>query len=185
MGEPQGPTRLRKLVLSPGTASDRPGSQARTVEQSPGARDESICCHRHDRLHDSAPCPPARVVTVTAHCPGAIGNGKAWRHWVLLRRVLGGAQSRGSDIDPLGPRQHPPPCDYVYLVVVASTRAVGALCATTTMTSRCTRPRRSSLTGASTRLPVITFPLMPATICRLMPPRNDAWIKPAGKDCRS
>jgi hypothetical protein len=23
------------------------------------------------------------VVTVTAHCPGATGNGEAWRHWLL------------------------------------------------------------------------------------------------------
>jgi len=30
-----------------------------------------------------------------------------------------------------------------------------------------------------------TFPLMPSTICRLTPPKNDAWIKSAGKDCGS
>jgi hypothetical protein len=57
------------------------------------------------------------VVTVTAHCPGATGNGKAWRHGGAVQRVLGGAQSLASNIEPLGPRQHPPPCDYVYFSV--------------------------------------------------------------------
>src|SRR5664280_1843500 len=184
MGEPQGPHRLRKLALSPGPLPIVPARRPEPMGKASAPEMANLL---------SSARPTARLVTmptcsggqVTAHCPGAIGNGKAWRHWVLLRRVLGGAQSLAGDIEPLGPRQHPPPCDYVYLGVVASTRAVGALCATTTMTSRCTRPRRSSLTGASTRLPVITFPLMPATICRLTPPRDDAWIKPAGKDCRS
>jgi hypothetical protein len=116
-GEPQGPDRLRKLALNPGPLRIRPGSQARAVEQSPGARDESICCHRHDRLHDSAPCTPAHVVTVTAHCPGAIGTGKGQEALAAVQRVLDGAQSIASDIEPLDPRPHPPPCVYVHLSV--------------------------------------------------------------------
>src|SRR5450759_3025906 len=41
----------------------------------------------------------------------------------------------------------------VAVVAVPAVDAGGALCATTTMTSRRTRPRRSSITCASTRLP--------------------------------
>jgi hypothetical protein len=135
MGEPQGPHRLRKLTLSPGTTPDRPGSQARTDEQSLGAQDGSIYCHRHDRLHDSAPCPPARVVTVTAHCPGAIGNGKAWRHGVLssgfsaARKVLPATSSLSARASIR------PPATTSTSASMASARAGGALCATTTMTS--------------------------------------------------
>ena len=178
MGEPQGPRRPRKLALSPGPLPIVPGRRPEPLSKAQAPEMGQSIVIGTTRLHDSAPCPPARAVTVTAHCPLPTGNGKAWTHWVLLRRVLGGAQSLGSDIEPLGPRQHPPPSTTSTSASMASTRAVGALCATTTMTSRCTRPRRSSLTCASTGLPVITFPLMPATICRLMPPRKDVWIKP-------
>src|SRR5664279_3033271 len=94
MGEPQGPHRLRKLALNPGPLRIVPGRRPEPMSKGKlGARDGSIYGHRHDRLHDSAPCPPARVVTVTAHCPGETGNGTAWRHGVLFsgfsaRKVL-------------------------------------------------------------------------------------------------
>jgi hypothetical protein len=118
MGEPQGPHRLRKLALNPGPLRIVPGRRPEPMSKGKlGARDGSIYGHRHDRLHDSAPCPPARVVTVTAHCPGAIGTGKVLKAWGAVQRILGGAQSLASDIEPLGPRQHLPPCDYVYLGV--------------------------------------------------------------------
>jgi hypothetical protein len=184
MGEPQGPHRLRRLALSPGPLRIVPGRRPEPVGKASAPRDGSICCHRHDRPHDSAPCPPARVVTVTAHCPGATGNGKAWTHWVLLRRVLGGAQSLARDIEPRGPRQHPPPCDYVHLGVdgfytcwwctvrdddddfdVYSTAAI------------VDHLREHQAAGPH-------FPLMPATICRLTPPRTMRGSS-QGKDCGS
>jgi hypothetical protein len=102
-----------------------------------------------------------------------------------VQRVLGGTQSLASDIEPLGPRHHPPP-------LTTSTSAVDGF-----HTCRWCAPRDddddfeaySTVAiidhRASTRLPDTTFPLISSTICRLMPPRNDAWIKPAGKDCRS
>jgi hypothetical protein len=171
-GRAAGSNTAAQAGAQPGTASDLPGSQARTDEQSLGARAGSIYGHRHDRLHDSAPCPPARVVTVTAHCPGATGNGKVLEAWGAVQRILGGPQSLASDIEPLGPRQHPPPATTSTSASMACTRAVRALCATMVMTSRRTRPRQLSITCASTGLPDTTFPLTPSTICRLTPPRT-------------
>src|SRR5664279_1629898 len=156
------------------------------VSASLGARDGSIYCHRHDRLHDSALCPPARVVTVTAHCPGATGNGKGWRHRGAVQRALGGAQSLASDIEPLGPRQHPPPCDYVYL-------GVDGFCTCRWGTLRdddddfeeystaaiIDHLREHQAAGHD--IPADVFDDLQATDAA----GNDAWIKPAGKDCGS
>jgi hypothetical protein len=101
-----------------------------------------------------------------------------------VRRVLGGAQGLVSDIEPLGPRQHPPPCDYVYLGVDGfytcwwctvrddddDFEAYSAAVIIDHM-------REHQAAGPH-------FPLMPATICRLTPPRTMRGSS-QGKDCGS
>jgi hypothetical protein len=125
------------------------------------------------------------AVTVTAHCPGATGNEKVLAACGAVQRILGGAQTcqrhRASRPAPASAplRLRPPQRS------MASTRAVDALCETTTMTSRRSRSRRSSITGASTRRPDTTSPPMPSTICRLMPPRTMRGSSQGGKDCGS
>jgi hypothetical protein len=101
-----------------------------------------------------------------------------------VHRALGGAQSLASDIEPLGPRQHPPPCDYVYL-------SVDGFCTCRWGTLRdddddfeeySTAAITDNLREHQAAGP--HFPLMPATICRLTPPRTMRGSS-QGKDCRS
>jgi hypothetical protein len=101
-----------------------------------------------------------------------------------VHRALGGAQSLAGDIEPLGPRQHPPPATTSTSASMASTRADGALCATTTMTSsRTTAAIVDHLRehqAAGHHIPADTFDDLQADAAE-----NDAWIRSAGKDCRS
>jgi hypothetical protein len=170
MGEPQGPRRPRKLALSPGPLRIVPARRPEPMSKAWAPGMGQSHCHRHDRLHDSAPSPPARVVTVTAHCPGAKGDGKVLEARGAVQRVLGGAQSLARDIEPPGPRQHPPP---------ATTSAVDGFytCCGCTLrdddddfeaysTAAIIDHRREHQTADT------TFPLMPATICRLTPLRT-------------
>ena len=67
-----------------------------------------------DRLRKLALSPrPLRIVPL----PRSNRQRKGQEALAAVQRVLDGAQSLASDIEPLGPRQHPPPCDYVYLGV--------------------------------------------------------------------
>jgi hypothetical protein len=177
-GRAAGSTPAAQAGAQPETASDRPGSQAQTDEQSVGARAGPICCHHHDRLHDSAPCPPARVLTVTAHCPGAVGNGTARRHWVLFsgfsaaRKVLPATSSLSASASIL------PPETTSTSASIACTRAVRALCATMVMTSTLTRPRQLFIDhlrehqAAGHHIPDDAIADLQADAAE-----NDAWIK--------
>src|SRR5450759_3883254 len=83
-----------------------------------------------------------------------------------------------SDIEPLDPRQHPPPCVYVHLSVDGLYTCCWCTlrdddddfdaCSTAAIVDHLREHR-------GCRTP--TFPLMPATICRLTPPKKDAWIR--------
>src|SRR5664280_1421122 len=100
MGEPQGPQRLRKLALNPGPLRIVPGRRPEPLSKAQAPEMGQSIVIGTTRLHDSAPCPPARAVTVTAHCPGAIGTGKVLEAWGAVQRILGGAQRLASDIEP-------------------------------------------------------------------------------------
>src|SRR5664280_3745323 len=123
------------------------------------------------------------AVTVTAHCPGATGNEKVLAAWGAVQRVLGGAQScqrhRASRPAPASA-----PLDYVHLSVAGfSTCCWCSLraddddfdaCSTAAITDNL---REHQAAGPH-------FPLMPATICRLTPPRTMRGSS-QGKDCGS
>jgi len=102
-----------------------------------------------------------------------------------VQRVLGGAQSLASDIEPLGPRQHPPPCDYVYLGVDGfCTCWWGTLrdddddfeeYSTATIIDHLREHQ-----AAGHDIPTDVFDDLQADAAG-----NDVWIKSAGKDCGS
>ena len=101
-----------------------------------------------------------------------------------MQWVLGGAQSLAGDIEPLGPRQHPPPCDHVHL-------GVDGFCTCRWGTLRDDDDDFEAYSTAAIidhlhehQAAGHTFPLMPATICRLTPPRTMRGSS-QGKDCGS
>src|SRR5659263_608915 len=56
---------------------------------------------------------PLRIIPL----PGSNRQREGLEASGAVQRALGGAQSLAGDIEPLGPRQHPPPCDHVHLSV--------------------------------------------------------------------
>jgi hypothetical protein len=102
-----------------------------------------------------------------------------------VQRVLGGAKSLASDIEPLGPRQHPPPCDHVHL-------GVDGFCTCRWGTLRDDDDDFEAYSTAAIidhlhehQAAGHTFPLMPSTICRLLMPPRTMRGSSQGKDCGS
>jgi len=104
---------------------------------------------------------------------------------VLLRRVLDGAQSLASDIEPLDPRQHPPPCVYVHL----SVDGLYTCCSCTLRDDGDDFEAYSTAAiidhlrehqAAGHHIPDDAFDDLQADAAG-----HDVWIKSAGKDCRS
>jgi hypothetical protein len=170
MGEPQGPHRLRKLALRPGPLRIVPGRRPEPLSKAQAPEWVNLL---------SSARPTARLGTKPTCSRGD-------DHGPLPRSNRHREGPGGMGCCPAGPRRRakycqrhrasrPAPAPTSLRLrrpqrSMASTRAVGALCATTTMPSRRTRPRRLSITCASTRLPDTTFPLMSSTICRLLMP---------------